>query len=205
MRRLPGDVPVNVQRHGRDGRHWRMGDAGSDLLLPAGSCAEHEHGYQDLCSETFAQRVESLNPNHISLLTDLDSRFMKTVYRSSAERTEKQFDFKFRFSANDHNLTLTYVINGAIEEKDNFFVIFRNHMEHLHIHKSGNNEYSFESYGLEPDETFNIDETLDSFTIRFNFSHVPRDNILYSVIAVEKFVDGNRFQTIVPVVIHGDY
>lgn len=161
--------------------------------------------YQDLCSETFAQRVESLNPNHISLLTDLDSRFMKTVYRSSAERTEKQFDFKFRFSANDHNLTLTYVINGAIEEKDNFFVIFRNHMEHLHIHKSGDNEYSFESYGLEPDETFNIDETLDSFTIRFNFSHVPRDNILYSVIAVEKFVDGNRFQTIVPVVIHGDY
>lgn len=157
--------------------------------------------YQNLCSETFAERIESLAPNAIRLNEEQNTRTMANVYRSAANPTEKQFDFRFCFSPNEGNITLTYAVEGVIEERDNFFVIFRNHMEHLHIHKDTDGKYFFESYGLEHDESFEIDEDSNTFKIQFNFSRAPKDAELYSVIAVEKFMDGNRFQTIIPVIL----
>ena len=123
-------------------------------------------------------------------------------YQGTDSLKDKESDFDFTFTKNESgNLTLQYQVNGTKEHNDNFFVIFKNHMEHLHMHINEEGQFYYDSFGLRNDENFEIEENDKTYNVVFNFRHVDMEPKIYAVVAVEKFMNGNRHQTVVPVII----
>ena len=69
----------------------------------------------------------------------------------------------------------------------------------MHINAEG--QFYYDSFGLRNDENFEIEENDKTYNVIFNFRHVNMESKIYAVVAVEKFMNGNRHQTVVPVII----
>lgn len=157
--------------------------------------------FHRLCCETFESRVQTLHPTRIKLDEWYSTKdFFK--YQGTDGSKDKEFDFDFTFIKNEsENLSLRYQVDGTKEHNDNFFVIFKNHMEHLHMHINAEDEFYYDSFGLRSDESFMIEESSKVYDVIFNFRHVDMESEIYAVVAVEKFMNGVRHQTIVPIVV----
>ena len=157
--------------------------------------------FHRLCCETFESRVQTLHPTRIKLDEWYSTKdFFK--YQGTDGSKDKEFDFDFTFIKNEsENLSLRYQVDGTKEHNDNFFVIFKNHMEHLHMHINAEGQFYYDSFGLRNDENFEIEENDKTYNVIFNFRHVNMESKIYAVVAVEKFMNGNRHQTVVPVII----
>lgn len=157
--------------------------------------------FHRLCCETFESRVQSLHPTRITLGKRYSTKDL-LKYQGTDGSKDKESDFDFTFTKNESgNLTLQYQVNGTKEHNDNFFVIFKNHMEHLHMHINAEDQFYYDSFGLRNDENFEIEENDKTYNVVFNFRHVDMESKIYAVVAVEKFMNGNRHQTVVPVII----
>lgn len=157
--------------------------------------------FQKLCCETFDDRVQTLHPTKIKFGKQYSTKDL-LKYQGTDGLKDKESDFDFTFTKNESgNLTLQYQVNGTKEHNDNFFVIFKNHMEHLHMHINAEGQFYYDSFGLRNDENFEIEENDKTYNVVFNFRHVDMEPKIYAVVAVEKFMNGNRHQTVVPVII----